>query len=419
MERYAIIGFGCAGYHGAQALRAHGFDGEIHVYTDTGAAPENPMLTTYFTAGRISESAAYPFGPLEDMTRDLSLTVHSQRVSHLDPQKREIRTEAGETVCYDKLLISTGAKAFVPPMDGKNSPNAYTMRTMDDARRLQERLNKGDVRSAVVVGASMVGIKVVELLRQRDIACVFSDMAPHIFPLSAFDAVAGEIERRVEAKGVKLAFGKGISGIRDRVEGGSTVRFSDDSTEDCDIVILCIGTRPNLDFLDEGALSTERGGILVDETMATSAEGVYAAGDCAVSVDVQTGKPQAVGLWANAGRQGDVAGTDMAGKKDAYEGNLVHNITHFMDMDFISLGDKRLPGEHMVFSHKEGGLWLEATVSGGKLSCVNILDCQEISGLMKGILMKQLREGGPADPLMLEKLRKCGVNAAFIKLVEG
>lgn len=81
-----------------------------------------------------------------------------------------------------------------------------------------------------------------------------------------------------------------------------------------------------------------------------------AAGDCAVSVDVQIGKPQAVGLGANAGRQGDVAGANMAGKRAAYEGSLIHNITHFMDMDFISLGDKRLPGEHRVFSHKEGGL---------------------------------------------------------------
>lgn len=90
-----------------------------------------------------------------------------------------------------------------------------------------------------------------------------------------------------------------------------------------------------------------------------------------------------------------------------------------MDMDFISLGDKRLPGEHKVFSRKEGGLWLEAIVNEGKLACVNILDCQEISGLVKGILLKQLQSDGPADPLMLAKLQNRGVDAAFIKLVEG
>ena len=64
MERYAIVGFGCAGYHCARSLRENGFNGEIHVYTDTGRAPENPMLTTYVTAGRLPEEAGCPFGSL-------------------------------------------------------------------------------------------------------------------------------------------------------------------------------------------------------------------------------------------------------------------------------------------------------------------------------------------------------------------
>ena len=153
--------------------------------------------------------------------------------------------------------------------------------------------------------------------------------------------------------------------------------------------------------------------------MATSVPGVYAAGDCVESINIQDGQFQAVGLWANAGRQGDVAGAEMAGASDCYEGNLVHNITHFMGMDFISLGDKRLPGEHIVFAHRQGGLWLEATVGQGRLNCVNILDCERISGIVKGILIKQLRGERCADPLLMEKLRRQGVDEAFIKLVEG
>ena len=88
-------------------------------------------------------------------------------------------------------------------------------------------------------------------------------------------------------------------------------------------------------------------------------------------------------------------------------------------MDFISLGDKRLPGEHIVFAHRQGGLWLEATVGQGRLNCVNILDCERISGIVKGILIKQLRGERCADPLLMEKLRRQGVDEAFIKLVEG
>ena len=215
MERYAIVGFGCAGYHCARSLRENGFNGEIHVYTDTGRAPENPMLTTYVTAGRLPEEAGCPFGSLENITRNLGLTVHPGRVSLVSPADMEVRSQSGRAAVYDKLLVSTGARAFVPPMDGQDSPSAYTMRTMDDARRLRARLERGDVKSAVVVGASLVGIKVVELLRQRGVDCTLSDMAPHIFPLAAFDTVAAEIERRLERAGVALAFGRGISGLRD------------------------------------------------------------------------------------------------------------------------------------------------------------------------------------------------------------
>mgnify|MGYP002568256143 CR=1 FL=1 len=418
MERYGIIGFGCAGYHGAQSLRANGFAGEIHVYTDTGAAPENPMLTTYVTAGRLPETGGYPFGTLEEIRRRLDLEIHARRVEHVDPRSRTV-TAGGSAQAYDKLLLATGAKAFVPPVAGADSPNAYTMRTMRDARRLRERLGQGGVRSAVVVGASMVGIKVVELLIQGGVDCTLSDLAPHIFPLAAFASISEEIERRLTQRGVKLAFGQGLAGLEDLPEGGVRVQFSGGGSQDCDLAVLCIGTRPNLDYLEPDTLTMGRGGIRVDETMASSQPGVYAAGDCAEHLNIQSGQPQAVGLWANAGRQGDVAGASMAGRAGAYEGSLVHNITHFMDMDFISLGDKSLGGDHKVFSRKEGGLWLEALVKDGRPTCINILDCHEISGMIKGLLMKQIRGGARTDPFLAEKLRRSGVDEAFIKLAEG
>ena len=85
------------------------------------------------------------------------------------------------------------------------------MRTVQDAERLQARLERGGVRSAVVVGASMVGIKVVELLRRRDVAVTMADMAPGIFPVAALPEIGRVIEDRVRAKGVDLRFGSGTA----------------------------------------------------------------------------------------------------------------------------------------------------------------------------------------------------------------
>ena len=92
--------------------------------------------------------------------------------------------------------------------------------------------------------------------------------------------------------------------------------------------------------------------------METSVKGIYAAGDCAEGKNLQTGQPQLIGLWANAACQGRCAGSNMAGMQAEYEGNIIHNITHFMDMDFVSLGDRGTAGEQVVFKNPNKDLML-------------------------------------------------------------
>ena len=92
MKRYAIIGFGCAGYSAAKAIRTREKEGEIHVFEATREAPANPMLTTYLASGRITDDAAHPFGSnLEQIGRELGLTVHSGvRVHRVDAARKAV-----------------------------------------------------------------------------------------------------------------------------------------------------------------------------------------------------------------------------------------------------------------------------------------------------------------------------------------
>ena len=415
--RYAIIGFGTAGYHAAQAIRERDKAGEIVVYGDTGLAPYNPMLTTYYIFGKLPRSGLFPFGPLEGIADRLGLAFRHERVVKVRARDLTVETEGGAER-FDKILIATGATAFAPPVKGLAQSDSFLMRTVDDAQRLKDRLDRGDVKSAVVVGASMAGIKVVEVLEKYGVQVCLADLAPHIFPLAAYPEVSAAIERRVARRGIDLRFGATIDHMEVR-EGKNTAVMTDGAQVPADLVSLCIGTRAATQVV-QGEVEIDRG-ILIDERMETSAPGVYAAGDCAQGANLESGERQIIGLWANANRQGAAAGANMAGGAARFEGNILHNITHFMDMDFIGFGDNRIQGELLEQGSLDGdGLYVRAVVAGGKVAGANILDSYRISGILKNYMLRLFTgEGGGVPDYQRAMLLQAGLRPEFIDRMEA
>ena len=415
MKKIAILGFGCAGYHCAKTLREEGYEGAIHVFSDTKLPPYNPMLTTYYAGHKLHREGLFPFGGLREIASSLSLTLHTgSPVVRLDALGKAVELADGSRHTYDKALIATGARAFIPPLPHMPSRDVYYMRTPEDAEALRARLDRGDVKRAVVVGASMVGIKVAELFQRAGAQCTLADLAPSLFPLAAVPEIGAELARRVEAKGVSLRFGVGLTALEE-AERGLVASFGAERVE-ADAVGLAIGTRTNLDFLDKSGPAVDRG-VLVNQRMETSLPDLYAAGDCARGNTVQRGPPQIIGLWANAGYQGVTAGAAMLGRQVRYPGNMLHNITHFMDMDFIGFGDVRATGEVLRFSRD--GFTLYAVRQNGKLALVNIVDNHAISGIIKNYMMRKfMGHEEPISPMQEAILLRNGLTPAMINALE-
>lgn len=452
MRTYAIVGFGTAGYHALKAIRRLDAGGTVDVYTNTGLAPYNPMLTTYYAGGKLSYREMFPFGSLEEIQKTCSFRCICDTVKSV-AAGRTVETEKGEIRTYDKILIATGASAFAPAIPGLEPERRFFMRTDEDALRLSRALEDKRVKSAVVVGASMVGIKVAELLAKRGIRTVLADLASCMFPLAAYEDVAAEIGRRVEQKGVSLRFGRTIDHVE--LEAGEAEQRPDAACGDAgeqrpgagcgrvpepesasprrprqiavmtdgerleaDLVVLCIGTRANIGLAD-GGIETNRA-ILVNERMETSAEGIYAAGDCCAGTNIQSGERQIIGLWANANHQGTVAGINMTGGNARFEGNILHNITHFMDMDFIGFGDNRIQGETLVFGSLKQGLYLKAVCRDGRIAGVNILDSYPVSGMIKNYMLRLFQEPeSRLPPFQIGMLVKAGLTEEFIERLEA
>lgn len=420
MASYAIVGFGCAGYHALTAVRDADSEATIDIYSEHTDSPYNPMLTTYYAANRLRYEGMFPFGTLEDIAFTFKANVFSgTRVTDLNADSRSITLEDGTVRSYDGIVLATGARSFTPPIPNDCPEACISMRTLDDAKDLKQRLDQGVISRAVVIGASMAGIKVVEVLHNNGISTTLADMAPHIFPLAAYPETAARIEHHLSAEGVTLKFGAGLKAIRKGTETAVIVECSDGTLLPADLVGLCIGTRANTDLAVKAGIAVGRG-ITVNTSMETSAPGIYAAGDCCEGCNLQNGQPQIIGLWANAAYQGYTAGANMCGSSRSFSGNILHNITHFFHMDFIGFGDNRIKGTSLTFENKEKGLWIEAVCSEGRLAGINILGNYRISGILKnhilGIIQNQQHT---INDMQRGILKKEGLSEEFILQLEG
>lgn len=419
MAKYAIIGFGCAGYYGAKAIRESDTTSEIVVFSEHQAAPYNPMLTTYYVAGKIPFEGQFPFGDMEQVKNELNLTIRTgTKVKKVHGKEKAVELADGTMEKFDKILVSTGAHAFAPQIPGLEKERAFYMRTLDDAVKLRTALETNIYKSALVVGASMVGIKVVELLNKASIQTTLADMADRIFPLAAYENVSREIEKRISAKGVKLALGSALDRC-EKTQTGYICKMTDGTEIVADMIVLCIGTRATTDIVDGGEVAVNRG-IVVDEKMQTSCDGVYAAGDCCEGNELQSNENMIIGLWANAAYQGMTAGANMAGSTAHFDGNFMHNITHFMGMDFIGFGDNRKQGKIITSGNISAGLYVEAVIDETGLVGVNILDNYRISGAVKNYLYRIMEQKNvQISPIQRGVLIKEGLRPSFIEKLEG
>lgn len=414
-NRIAIVGFGGAGYCAAAEARKTDPDAVIDVYSDTDMGPYNPMLTTYFAKGAIPFDAMFPFGPIQEIQERLRLRFHGETpVTGLIPESRILLFANGEERSYDHILFSTGASAFVPKAPGVDLPGVFKMRTAQDAVKLKEMLDGGRLRSALVVGASWVGIKIVEDMVEHGVACTLVDGAQWIFPVAAFCQTAERIHEDLRQKGVALSFGQMLSSIRREDDGRLTTVMEGGERFTADVIAVCIGIRPNVGFLLNSGLKIGRA-IQVDGHMRTNYPGIYAAGDCCEAPETQTGSHKNVGVWLNAQTQGTVAGRNMAGGDMACGANVLLNLAHYLHYDFLSIGDISLCGEDdEVYEYEDSRRYIRAVRRQGRVQCLNMIGTAETNGIFKNLFIKSLEnDQAEIDPKVLAVLLKHGLPRSY------
>lgn len=220
---------------------------------------------------------------------------------------------------YDKLVIATGASPVIPPVEGKERKNVFTMRTPEDAIAIRELAVNGGIKKAVVVGAGYIGLELAENLAAEGIKPFVVDMAPHILP--GFDPeVSDYLERKLADAGIPVVTGVKVTAL----EGDGKVEkvVTDKRAYKADMVVFCAGIKPNTEFLEGTGIEMFKGAIITDSQGRTNDKDIYGAGDCAMVKNAITGKPAWSPMGSTANISGRLIAQNIAGEERSYRGVL-------------------------------------------------------------------------------------------------
>lgn len=243
----------------------------------------------------------------------------------LNADRKEITvrdTETGtEEICsYDKLVLAVGASPAVLPVPGTDKQGVFKMRTPDDAIQIRSYAEEHQVKKAVVIGAGFIGLEAAENLKAKGIQVTVIDFASQILPNILDEEMAAYAKKHLLKEGIRV-----ITGTKaEEILGDSEVTGVKTSAGvlGCQLLIMAAGIRPNTDFLTDSGIEMFRGTIMVDHTMKTSLEDVYAAGDCVMVTNRITGKPQWSPMGSSANMEGRTLAQILSGKEKTYPGVL-------------------------------------------------------------------------------------------------
>ena len=230
---------------------------------------------------------------------------------------------------YDKLVLATGATPVVPDLPGMDLPNIFTLHGVRDAEGIKSLLAQGKARDVVIVGGGLIGVEATEAIVQAGCRVTIVEMLPQILRILDWE-IAHLVEHHLESRGVKVLTGTRVESF---VGNGALKEVvTTAGTIPADMAILGIGVRPSVSLAEAAGIEIgPTGAIRVDDRMQTSDADIYAAGDCAESVDLLTGKPCYVPLGSTAIKQGRVAAVNLCGGHDVFPGVLGSTVCKVFD----------------------------------------------------------------------------------------
>jgi NAD(P)H-nitrite reductase large subunit len=336
MAEHVIIGNGVAGIKAAETIRKHDPDGKITVIGDeTHAFYYRPQLPE-FVAGKIEEERLW--GKKSNFyEKNNIISLLGKTVTGIKPDANEVIIKDDTAINYDSLLIATGGSIKRRNYPGSDlNGGIVQLKTIDDARNIKEKVKSA--KSAVVVGEDFLTLSLTEALHSSGVEVTYLLRGDRLWP-EIMDKDASDILMlRLKEKGITIKQETDIKEvhIKDRLVHG--IITTGDELIDCQILGIVDKLQPSIDFLNESGVNTDNG-VLVNNKMLTNFDNIYAAGDVAqLPADLDSEIPEINIRWLKAWKQGQVAGSNMAGRDAEYDDVASISATQICGIDIVSIG---------------------------------------------------------------------------------
>lgn len=330
--KYLIIGNSAGAIGGVTGIRREDTDGSITIISAEKHHTYSRSLISYWLEGKVSQEKMI-YRDEDFYEKNACEVILGTKAERIDVQKKQVYLAGGESVTYEKLLVATGSVPFVPPIKGRETAkNTFTFTTMDDAAGVGEILDKNS--KVVILGAGLIGLKAAEAVVGQCAGVTVVDLADRVLP-SVLDTESAEIiEAHLTSQGMVLKLETSITEI-----GDMEVTLSDGELLPYDILILAVGTRPEMSLVEQAGGKVERG-IVTDDHQQTSLKDIYAAGDCTQSYDITSQTAKNMAILPNAYLQGEVAGQNMAGGSAVYEKAFPVNSMGLLGLYMLTAGSR-------------------------------------------------------------------------------
>ena len=363
LRSIVIVGNGIAGLTAAETVRRHHPKCEVHLVSRERHHFYNRIGISRLISGRSAMQGLFLRPESWYAEHDVTCWLNTH-VTEIRPGAREVALATGDTLAYDRLILAAGSSSWVPPMEGFGMAGTFALRTADEAMAIRDYIQRSQAKTAVVVGAGLLGLEAAYSLRKLGLSVTVLSHMPILMDRQLDAGASRLLEAHLEREGVHSLVSAQVARLAGNDAGAvRSVVLKDGRELPAGVVVACTGVRPNLELCKAAGIATERG-IVVDERMRTSVPGIYAAGDAAQF------KGELYGLWPIAMEQGDVAGCNAVGVEKRYGGHVPVTMLKIQGLDLMSIGQPVLQAddELELFESRPGETrYRKLVVAKGKL----------------------------------------------------
>jgi len=416
--QYVIIGSSAAGISAIEAIRTKDKVSKIIVISDEKNPLYSRCLISYLLAGTIDEKKIWykPGSFFKDNKVEALLGIKADKINI---KKKEITLDNKEKIKFDRLLIATGASPKLENIPGIDKKGVFPLRTIEHAIEIQSMLDK--VKSVAILGGGLIGLRAAYALKNRgkDVS-VFVKSGSILSQIIDKDA-AGLMQKRIEEKGIKIFTGvaaKEIQGDKsaNRIIFDNGSEIVGNGRDRSLLVIIGKGVSPNIEIAKDAGIKTNRG-ILANEHLETNVESIFTAGDVSETNDIALEESSMNAIWPAACEQGRIAGLNMAGENELYEGSLAMNSIEFFGLPVISVGITRPKSDkykEIVKKDPSKNIYKKIVLKNGIIKGVIFVNSIENIGVIGSLIKNKVDVSGVKD-IILEDYFDYGKIATLVK----